>query len=88
MFNPKFKAARPSRWELGRKLQGKQLRIAKEEADLKAQAEADALRIQQLHLAQEAELKAKAAIPKKKAPARKNAVKKTKTTRKSRTKKD
>ena len=53
MFNPKFKSSRPARWELGRKLQGKETEAELEEQRL---AEATALANEAVR---EAELKAK-----------------------------
>ena len=70
MFNPKFKAARSARWELGRKLQGKETEAELEEqrlaeaaaiaaktaklAELKAKEEAETLRLEELRIADEA----------------------------------
>jgi hypothetical protein len=70
MFNPKFQAARPTRWELGKKLQGKETEAELEEqrlaevaafaaetaklAELKAKEEAETLRLEELRIADEA----------------------------------
>jgi hypothetical protein len=70
MFNPKFKSSRPARWELGRKLQGKETEAELEEqrlaeatalaneavreAELKAKELAETLRLEELRIADEA----------------------------------
>ena len=73
MFNPKFKSSRPARWELGRKLQGKETEAELEEQRLAEatalaneavrEAELETLRLEELRIADEAkaaaELKAK-----------------------------
>jgi uncharacterized membrane protein len=53
MFNPKFKASRPERWALGRKMQG-----IPTEAELEAERQAELIAAQAIEAKRQAEIQA------------------------------